>query len=66
MKRSKKPRRLPDHLFKNPLPEFIQEALKNASSVDPTAPCGMSKVRTKALDETISELKRRFPQYFKG
>lgn len=58
-------RRLPPRQFKNPLPLVVQEALKQAASTDPLVPLGMSKARTKAIDEAIREIKKRFPQYFK-
>lgn len=58
-------KRLPNYLFKNPLPEVAQESLKRAVSVESWEPTGCSKARTKALDAVIYEIKRRFPQFFK-
>lgn len=59
-------RRLPAHLCRNPLPSIAQEVLKKAAAIEPEAPVGTSKARTEALDEAITEIKRRFHQYFRN
>lgn len=65
--------RLPAHLCRNPLPSIAQEVLKKAAAIEPEAPVGTSKApvgtskaRTEALDEAITEIKRRFHQYFRN
>lgn len=59
-------KQLPEHLCRNPLPPIAQSILKKAASIDPEAPAGVSKARTEALDEAITEIKRRFHQYFRN
>lgn len=58
--------RLPAHLCRNPLPSIAQEVLKKVAAIEPEAPVGTSKARTEALDEAITEIKRRFHQYFRN
>lgn len=58
--------RLPAHLCRNPLPSIAQEVLKKAAAIEPEVPVGTSKARTEALDEAITEIKRRFHQYFRN
>lgn len=59
-------KQLPEHLCRNPLPPIAQSILKKAAAIEPEAPVGTSKARTEALDEAITEIKRRFHQYFRN